>query len=416
MIREFKSVNQDDFHHATGLSHIDEKRIFENKGLNICHGNEIHVYLFITLFIMMRLSLIPLTALFLAGTLNSSAQNQVTEIHTDFGGYWTSSTSAVNPSLPNELNQLLAFSVSGTTYSTGVNDSELDTQGVTYTAAEWSALEIPALSVSEPPPYAIIIGAAIDGNATGAGSFTAPANGDSVAAYLMDGALGLALGTGVANIPAANIDVTTGAPATDAVGDGVPDLLFVQTASPTDNDSIVLLDVNDNEVGTRTAIDWSTISVTGQWDADFYGVNGTLLGANQTLDIRMAAFDLSDLGITTSNVGSAAKVRYIISGTSDPAFLAFNNASFPGCDNFTFTGVSAASPASGAAIADGAIDAVISGGTEPFALIFTLAGDTIYSSGWNAIASGKHWVKAIDSNDCVSSNSLQVFLPHMKCQ
>ncbi|MEJ6620278.1 MAG: hypothetical protein QNL06_06730, partial [Pontimonas sp.] len=77
------------------------------------------------------------------------APQDVTEIWTDFGGYWNSSTTdaaagsgSYTLDFPDTAHNLLAFTWSGTTYSTGVNDATLTSNSVTFTADQWSALPI----------------------------------------------------------------------------------------------------------------------------------------------------------------------------------------------------------------------------------------------------------------------------------
>ncbi|HAI37450.1 MAG TPA: hypothetical protein DCM40_04595, partial [Maribacter sp.] len=54
----------------------------------------------------------------------------VTEIFSNYSGFWRSSTTSRNPVLPNLSHELLAFTSGGTTFSTGVADDNLfDTDG-----------------------------------------------------------------------------------------------------------------------------------------------------------------------------------------------------------------------------------------------------------------------------------------------
>src|SRR6187551_799715 len=59
-------------------------------------------------------------------------QTTVTKIHTDFGGYWSSSATAISTIQPNTENNLLAFEWNGKTYATGVNNAILDSHSVNY--------------------------------------------------------------------------------------------------------------------------------------------------------------------------------------------------------------------------------------------------------------------------------------------
>lgn len=344
------------------------------------------------------------------------AQTAVTAVHTDFDGYWFSEIGAISATQPDDHNLMLAFKAGETTYSTGVDDSELTTQGVTFTAGDWNAITVPHLPTTSGAYYRIMLGAAIDGDASGAGSITAPADSTAVAAYLTDGTRGLDFGTGIANVLTGDFDFTVSSLVDDAINDGTPDLLFTQMAEPVGADSICFLDSDGNLVGTKTGISWTGVGSMGRWDTDYYSMDGSDGAMNQIKPIRAVSMDFHDLGITAANAGEVEEIRVFWSGSSDPAFLAYNGDSFAGCDEFTFSGVSVVTPASGAAIADGVIDATISGGTTPYGLAFTLQGDTVSSTGWNAVAPGKYLVKAVDANDCVSTNAMPLFLPHSKCQ
>ena len=46
----------------------------------------------------------------------------VTEVISDYGGYWKSGSGAINPIKPDNSHNLIAFSYNGVRYSTGVND------------------------------------------------------------------------------------------------------------------------------------------------------------------------------------------------------------------------------------------------------------------------------------------------------
>jgi len=79
----------------------------------------------------------------------------ITAVWTDFGGFWTSSAADAQAGLasyaldlPDAAHNLLAFTWGGTTYSTGVSDTTLSTNNVTFTADQWSALPIDQITYS----------------------------------------------------------------------------------------------------------------------------------------------------------------------------------------------------------------------------------------------------------------------------
>src|SRR5690606_3386186 len=61
------------------------------------------------------------------GTPPSSllTSNYVTSIYTDYKGFWSSSTSSINPTAYDNVSTLLAFQVGSKTYATGVTSSRM---------------------------------------------------------------------------------------------------------------------------------------------------------------------------------------------------------------------------------------------------------------------------------------------------
>jgi hypothetical protein len=75
------------------------------------------------------------------------ATTYVTEIITDYKGYWQNSTglSANAPTsleLPDNSQQLLAFTLNGQRFSTGVNNQLLTAKGLPYTPSQYQALPV----------------------------------------------------------------------------------------------------------------------------------------------------------------------------------------------------------------------------------------------------------------------------------
>ena len=358
--------------------------------------------------------------LVLASSSSLLAQQAVTAVYTDFGGVWYSANGAQNATQPNDHHHLLAFTVGGTTYSTGVSDATLDGEEMSYTATQFTAVTVPGLSTTPANDYYVMLGSAIDGDELAAGAFTAPESEAEVAAYLTDGTRGLDFGTGIANIPAGSFDFTIDAVDPSAIGDGVPDLLFTQMADPAASvDSVMFLDGSGNLVASRVGISWLLSGPVGKWRSDYYTMDGTAEVLNAEKRIRLVSMDFQDLNVTSGNAGSIEKIRIVWSGASDPAFIAYNDASFTApestCEGFTFSGVQAVA-ASAAASEDGTLIPVISGGTSPYRLALVMHGDTLSSSEWNTIPSGNYWLRAVDANDCVSSSAFTINLPYRKCE
>lgn len=118
---------------------------------------------------------------------------------------------------------------------------------------------------------------------------------------------------------------------TSQFNDAIPDIIVTQVASPeaTKRDSVYFEDVNHNLVGIKLGIDQTTLNSLGSWIADFFiPPTGTPAGGgfvNSSRNIRIWAAKISDFGINASNYTQAAYLRYKLGGSSDPAFLAFNN-------------------------------------------------------------------------------------------
>ena len=286
-----------------------------------------------------------------AQTTPLTAANYVTELVTDYGGYWNSGTgtgtnAAVSTTKPDKSHQLLAFVVNsgqvttgGTTttlpqkyFSTGVNDALLTSKGLAYTPGNYRAFPVGTLSGTVTGNTKVGLGQLYDGVDNGA-SNPPPAAG--YAQYLTDGTQGLDLGTGVANLPAGTISFTVTTLAATTIGDNVPDIIITQIASPTSViDSYKVLDASGAQLaGTKTlSANFTEVPVVGQWTVDFYEAsqNPMTLSAGFTKtsrDLRLLALDWSAFGITASNYTSVKQFQITLSGDSDQAFIAYNASS-----------------------------------------------------------------------------------------
>jgi hypothetical protein len=248
----------------------------------------------------------------------------VSEIITDYNGYYKTGSAAVNPVKPDNSHNLLSFSFNGVRYSTGVNDALLTSRGETFTAGSFRALPMTNITGTPNGNTKIGLGAMADGVYNGAG--TPPSR--NLGQYLNDGINGLNIGTAVANLPAGTMFLSVSNLQAAHIGDGIPDILVTQVADPSSSDRYAFTDVGGNVVGTSINVNLSSITPVGSWVADFYeatGSTGLKPGYVQSSKhIRLWAADFSAFGINASNIGNIAYFKIDLSGNSDVAFVAYN--------------------------------------------------------------------------------------------
>ena len=268
----------------------------------------------------------------LLSLLNASisvfCQYNVTEIITDYKGYWKTAAGMVSPVKPDNSHNLVSFSFNGNRYSTGVNDALLSSKGLSFIPGDYRALPVNTVSGGATSNTKIGLGYLYDGVENGASS-TAPAN--NIPMYLTDGIKGLDLGTCVANLPAGTLIFPVSKILTASIGDNNPDIVITQIADPSGSlDRYEFTDILGNRVGNYVDIQLDNISPVGNWTADFYDANKnpmTLAGGFTKTDraIRLWASDLSSFGIDDTNASRIAYFRIRLSGNSDVAFVAYNN-------------------------------------------------------------------------------------------
>ncbi len=154
-----------------------------------------------------RKRLVPVLVLFLfKSTLLTAQQGGITRIYTDFNGYWTSSSTAISAVRPDNSHNLLGFSWNGQTYSTGVNDNTLTTQGVSFTPMKFQAFPVRNITLAGTGalPGLGQLKDGVDNGASVPAPFTQPPN---ISSFLTDGLNGLDIGTGVANVPVRYLDL-----------------------------------------------------------------------------------------------------------------------------------------------------------------------------------------------------------------
>lgn len=264
---------------------------------------------------------------------------QVSEVITDFGGFWKSAVGSLNPVYPNTGHNVLSFKYNSVVYSTGVDDSKLTANSISYTAGDFRAFPVATVggTVTSGASIYIALASRYDGVPNG---YSNPLPYLKIKDVLIDGTHGLDLGTGATNIPAsALINFPISTVITSAISDAKPDIVVSQIASPTSTgDTLYFVNSSGTVVGSKLAINWTTINTLGTYYLDLYSLpNGSLCDTahitgtadkETTRDIRLLAFRLSDFGITTGNASSVAGFILKASGTSDPAFIAYNTEAF----------------------------------------------------------------------------------------
>ncbi|MDR3716278.1 MAG: T9SS type A sorting domain-containing protein [Puia sp.] len=289
----------------------------------------------------------PLLVLLMMGKTGIA---QVTAVYSDYGGYWTSSSTSINPVKPDNSHNLLGFTWNGTTYSTGVNDAVLTSHGISFTAQSFRAFPVSTVPNTESGFYFVMLGQLYDGlnNAVDNSStspFPANPTGAQLAGFLTDGVKGLNLGTGLANIPAGSVlrfDLSTNGLSLSAINDGKPDIFVTEEASPSSSspDILEFVDAGGNIVGNALSIVTSSFPQVGNWQADFYDLTSQQSSStyiNQARPMAFYAADLSAFGITAANYKNAVALLYEPNGTSDPAFLAFSEPSISVATQLTLT-------------------------------------------------------------------------------
>uniref|UniRef100_UPI003CD0DAB0 beta strand repeat-containing protein n=1 Tax=Winogradskyella eximia TaxID=262006 RepID=UPI003CD0DAB0 len=278
-----------------------------------------------------RIKTLLLVSLFLSSFI-LSAQEDVTTIYGDQGGFFVSSTALTVTAT--DSNNLLGFVANGITYSTGVDDSVLTSNGVTtFTALEFLAFPVPGvISYSNPE----LLGVAYNwGGVNQTNAATDYINNFSPIVptnFLRDGVNGLEMSTNFFNIDSQNIeydDLTV--LSTANITDNIPDIIVNQTGAPGGSDTFSFVDSSGLVVGNAVVVDFSSTPVVAGVDWTIYNVNpatGTVtntFGINTYRDFRVLSFLLSDFGITAANSSQIVKFVHTTSGNTDIAFTAYNS-------------------------------------------------------------------------------------------
>ena len=282
--------------------------------------------------------------LLIAGSSKVHAQSNITQIYTNYGGWWSSGTgSNMNPKRTDDSNILLGFVVNGETYATGVDNALLSDKGVTYHPdAEYEAFPIEKVIVDGGSYVGVPYkwgGIPQLGGGTKTGYYTLPEKAPTY--YLTDGTSGLELGTAVFNIKAgfnSEYVIQTINPAEIGAATTPPDIIVTQMGTPGLSDIFKFVDVNGSTVGVEVTVTLGNAPSVGQSLWAFFSPEtflysnpqpGSNTPENNYRDIRMIVFDLEDFGLTSSNINQVVKFVHVLGGQSDPAFVgAYNKNAF----------------------------------------------------------------------------------------
>jgi hypothetical protein len=263
---------------------------------------------------------------------------------------------------PNDRHNLLAFTIDGVTYSTGVKDALLDTNGdgvfdvlgasgIAYTDQIYAAYSTNGVSGIPNSANLITMGDKIDGVIGGP-----VLNADvdrTVRDVMIDGINGLDLGTGITNFnDEAKIQFFSGNGVFGAVGDNIPDLIITQHSRAGGNgDVYYYADIDGDIVGTpvrlKIAHELPASPILYDWRVNYYfmaavpypislptGPRGSIVYKKR---FRMVGLELSDFEIDGSATGPTFPADHISNvnnitmqggGTADVSFIAYNKGAF----------------------------------------------------------------------------------------
>ncbi|HMF70970.1 MAG TPA: IPT/TIG domain-containing protein, partial [Flavitalea sp.] len=332
-------------------------------------------------------------------------------IITDFNGYWKTSDLNVNPVNPDNSHNMLAFTVDGITYSTGVKQYILDNNSIVYTPGNFKALPVAGISGSN-TGIGVYIALAKNKDGSSGVANTAAVSDYSISKSLTDGENGLDLGTGITNLPA-SADLTFQIFSIDPakISDAEPDLILTQIASPSaGNDIFSLVDASGTIVGNTKTQDMFDLPQLGTYLLDLFNITpnvaydkGKVYSASSTgsREIRIAAFKLSDFGITAGNAAQVRALKIAPSSTSDYAFIAYNVNSINLPPNVTRSNA-------------GTNENICGGGTSMLEVIASPSAGGVLSYVWEELApAASDWTILTESAKyiAVNSNRLTVINP-----
>lgn len=261
------------------------------------------------------------------------SQIRPSTIYGDYSGYWFSSTSTGTVS--RETNNLIGFTVGGTTYSTGADNAALTAHGISYVNENYRAFPTSFSIVTPANDFLIGVPAYVNGVLqTNASSPSLPCD-ISLGYYMRDGKNGLDLSTAVFNIPKQELVFYVNVLADinpTCISDDIPDIVVTQVGEPhaSLSDVFKFTDINGATIGVEKSVVFNSTASLGKAQWNFYSATcprnfkTEASFANTSRDIRVLTFKLSDFGITMANYTSAVKFVQVLSGYSDVAFSAYS--------------------------------------------------------------------------------------------
>jgi len=292
---------------------------------------------------------------------------RVTEIYTDFNGFWRSNSGTSptspgnNPNEPDDNHDLLGFKYQGIIYSTGVKDAVLSANlptSETIVNQTFKAYSTNGIQTLTENTHHIFTGDRLDGReGEGANYFSnnniSAIQGLNMYDVLIDGVNGLNMGTGVNNL---NSNTTVrffsgNGQAGTVAGDAIPDLVITNLAEAGATDVYSYADSEGNIIGRPLSVEINNSDTNNpplsEWDQDQYRVTlnvnfdqavptRRIYGSNQRRPVRLLAFKLSEFGINDQpmasdpiwSIESINNINVSAGGSADFAFLAYNRGAF----------------------------------------------------------------------------------------
>ncbi len=264
-----------------------------------------------------------------------SAQTGATKMYTNYNGYTESS----GPSTPiNKSAELLGFTYSGNTYSTGVDDQELTNHLVPFTAQKYKAFPVPE-NTNFVGLHGPNLGIArywggteqTGGDLDYIKTLSSPPYPRNFSYYMTSGSRGLEFGQTMFNIASQAIKYNLEVIEPSRAADGIPDLLITQTGAPATGskaDKYWFEDASGNMVGNMVQGVMSGIPILDTMQYTLYRVKDNVgnvdYNSRPSKQLRIYCMELTHFGINTANASNIKKFVHKTTGHTDIAFSAYD--------------------------------------------------------------------------------------------